>query len=132
MSMPQEFQDKIRIQVNRHIFNRGFAPSTSELARDLKCSEAEIKAGLKQLADNHAIVLHPNSYEIWVAHPFALFPTLFWVESADKKWWGNCAWCSLGIASLTNADTTIFTKISGEIEPTRIDIVKNNIVQKDL
>lgn len=130
--MIQEFQDKIRIQVNRHIFNEGFAPSTSELAKDLKSSEAEIKTGLKQLADNHAIVMHPNSFEIWVAHPFALFPTLFWVESRDKKWWGNCAWCSLGIASLTKADTRIFTKISGEAEPTRIDMVDNEIVQKDL
>jgi hypothetical protein len=130
--MTQEFQDKVRIEVNRHIFNRGFAPTTLYLSKVLRTSEDAVKAGLKQLADNHAIVLHPNSFEIWVAHPFALFPTLFWVESGEKKWWGNCAWCSLGIATLTKAPTTIFTKISGEEEPVRIDIIDDEIIQKDL
>lgn len=130
--MIQEFQDKVRIQVNRYIFNNGFAPSTIELANTLNSSVTEIEAGLKQLADNHAIVLHPNSFDIWVAHPFALFPTLFWVEASDRKWWGNCSWCSLGIASLTKTETRIFTRISGEEEPLRIDIVDGNLVQKNL
>ena len=130
--MVQEFQDIVRIQVNRHIFNHGFAPTTIELARDLKSTESEIKAGLKQLSDNHAIVLHPNSFDIWVAHPFALFPTLFWVEAGDRKWWGNCTWCSLGIASLTNRNTRIYTKVSGESTPLQIDIIDNKIVQERL
>ena len=130
--MQQEFQDRIRIQVNRYIFNHGFAPSTAELSWLLKADEADIKTGLNQLADNHAIVLHPNSFDIWVAHPFALFPTLFWVESGEKRWWGNCTWCSLGIASLTKSNTKIFTKAKGEEEPIRIDIVDGKIVQKEL
>ncbi len=103
--MTQEFQDKVRIEINRYIFNNGFAPGTLELANVLRSTESEVETGLKQLADNHALVLHPNSFNIWVAHPFALFPTLFWVESANKKWWGNCAWCSLGIAAMTKTDT---------------------------
>jgi hypothetical protein len=130
--MVQEFQDQIRIQVNRYIFNNGFAPTTIELSNLLKVDENDIKAGLKQLADNHAIVLHPNSFDIWVAHPFALFPTLFWVESGSRKWWGNCSWCSLGIASLTKSDTKIFTKLCGEKEPLRIDVIDGKVVQKDL
>lgn len=130
--MVQEFQDKVRYQVNRFIYDKGFAPSVSELATLLQVSEKEVEVGLKQLADNHAIVLHPNSYAIWVAHPFALFPTLFWVESGDRKWWGNCAWCSLGIATLTDADTTIYTKTAGKEEPIRIDIKNGQVVQKDL
>jgi hypothetical protein len=130
--MVQEFQDIIRIQVNRHIFDHGFAPTIIELARDLKSSESEIKAGLKQLSDNHAIVLHPNSFDIWVAHPFALFPTLFWVEAGDRRWWGNCTWCSLGIASLTHTRTKIYTKVSGESTPLQIDIIDNKIVKNDL
>jgi hypothetical protein len=53
--MVQEFQDINRIQVNRHIFNHGFAPTTTKLAEDLKSTESEVKAGLKQLSDNHAM-----------------------------------------------------------------------------
>ena len=130
--MTQEFQDKVRIEVNRYIFNKGFAPTTLELSKAFRTSEDTVKVGLRKLADNHAIVLHPNSFDIWAAQPFALFPTLFWVESGEKKWWGNCTWCSLGIASLTKQSTTIFTKVSGEEEPIRIDIIDNKVIQKDL
>lgn len=130
--MIQELQDSVRIQINRHIYYNGFAPTATEIAKILNITEAEVKNCLKQLADNHAIVLHPNSVDIWAAHPFALFPTLFWVETEERKWWGNCTWCSLGIASLTKADTKIFTKISGEIEPLRVDVVDGVVIQKDL
>jgi hypothetical protein len=130
--MIQEFQDKVRIAVNRYIFEKGFAPSALDLSKILQVSESDVRAGLKQLADNHAIVLHPDSFDIWVAHPFALFPTLFWVESGNRKWWGNCSWCSLGIASLTKEDTTIFTKVCGEEEPIRIEIIDGKVIQKDL
>jgi hypothetical protein len=130
--MKQEFQDKVRIQINRFIFSNGFAPTTSQLTRIVDSNETEVKNALKQLAENHAIVLHPNSYDIWVAHPFALFPTLFWVESGDKKWWGNCSWCSLGIAAMSKEDTRIFTKTCGESDPLRIDITNGQVIQKDL
>jgi hypothetical protein len=58
--------------------------------------------------------------------------TLFWVEAGDRKWWGNCTWCSLGIASLTNRNTRIYTKVSGESTPLQIDIIDNKIVRNDL
>lgn len=130
--MIQEIQDKIRLQINRFIFNNGYAPTIHELSLILNTDENIIAAGMKQLMDNHAIVLHPNSFNIWVAHPFALYPTLFWVESGGKKWWGNCSWCSLGIVALTKSDARIFTKISGEEEPLRIDIINGKVIQGDL
>ena len=92
--MKQEFQDKIRYQINKYIFENGFAPKTNELAEIMGVLQEKIKNGLQQLVENHAIVLHPNSYDIWVAHPFALFPTLFWVKSKKQSWYGNCTWCS--------------------------------------
>lgn len=130
--MKQPFQDRLRIQINRYIFSNGYAPSTFEMCAMLDADELIIKKGLRHLAKNRAIVLHPNSYEIWVAHPFATSPTLFWVVSGSKKWWGNCAWCSLGIAALANCDTTIFTKTCGEAESLQITITEGRIAQKDL
>ncbi len=127
--MPQELQDKIRYQVNRFIYERGFAPNTLQLAELLSVDEAEIKTGLTQLAENHAIVLHPGTHHIWVAHPFALSPTLFWVKSGEKTWWGNCIWCALGIAALAKADTEIHTKVNGEQDSLVIH-VKNGAVQE--
>jgi len=130
--MIQEIQDKIRFQVNKFIFDNGYAPTTGDLSEIMNIDENEVKTGLTKLAENHAIVLHPGTFGIWVAHPFSLAPTLFWVESGGRKWWGNCTWCSLGIAALTKADTRIFTKMSGEKDPLQIDIVGGKIVQKEL
>lgn len=126
-----EIQNQVRYQINRFIFDKGYAPNVEQLAERLNTGPDEVKTGLLSLADNHALVLHPNSYDIWVAHPFALFPTLFWVKTADREWWGNCTWCSLGIASLTKADTNISTKLMGEESSIVLQIRNGEIMQKD-
>ena len=128
----QEFQDKIRFQINKFIYDNGYAPEVSDLSRLLQVSEREIRDGLDQLALNHAIVLHPGTHRIWVAHPFALFPTLFWVKSGVKSWWGNCTWCSFGIAAAAGQDVEIHTKASGEEEPLIINIQDGEVLEKDL
>ncbi|CAF1080267.1 unnamed protein product [Didymodactylos carnosus] len=126
-----EYQNQLRYLINRYIFDTCYAPQCEELATLSNTSVEEVELGLKALADNHALVLHPNSVSIWVAHPFALFPTLFWVKTKDKQWWGNCAWCSFGIAQLTNEDTDIFTKLDGHIESLTIHVRDNKIVETD-
>jgi hypothetical protein len=57
--MKQEFQDKVRIQINRFIFSMDLLQQTSQLTRIVDSNETEVKNALKQLAENHAIVLHP-------------------------------------------------------------------------
>ena len=131
-----ELQDKIRYQINKWIFENGFAPNVNEISKEQNISEEETKKGLNLLAENHALVLHPNSHEIWVAHPFALFPTLFYVKTSSKnEWYSNCAWCSLGVAALTlnqNLKTEIFTKIAGEETPITIHInEEGEIIEKN-
>jgi hypothetical protein len=129
--MTNDLQNKMRYHINRFIFDNGFAPTVDDLASLLQIKSDPVKQTLKSLADSHALVLHPNSFDIWVAHPFALFPTLFWVKTAGKEWWGNCTWCSFGIATLTKTDTNIYTKLKGEEEPLLVQIRDNEIVQKD-
>lgn len=127
-----DFQNKLRYHINRYIFDNGFAPSADELSEITGTNINEIQQGLIALADNHALVLHPNSFDIWIAHPFALYPTLFWVKTKDKEWWGNCTWCSLGIASMAKTDTDINTKAGGEEETLTIRVHHGKIVEKNL
>lgn len=126
-----ELQDKIRLAVNQFIFDHGYGPKVTYLHEKLegKYQANEIEEGLQKLQQNHAIVLHPNSSEIWVAHPFALFPTLFWVRSKGKKFWSNCPWCSFGIATLIKDDVDIHTKLGGEEESILITIRSGEVVQ---
>lgn len=134
MSSPNsnKFQDQIRLAINRFILQHGYAPNIAQLEDILQVENGKnlIENGLTALADNHALVLHPNTFDIWVAHPFALFPTLFWVKSKDKKFWSNCPWCSFGLSALINDDVDIFTRLNGEEESIIIQIRSGEVIQQ--
>jgi hypothetical protein len=115
-----------------HILDHGHAPDLPELAAALGSTDAAVEASLRRLAENHGLVLHPSSSRIWVIHPFALQPTPFWVSSARGAWWGNCAWCSLGIAALASGDVTIATYLGAEQERIEIHVRDGAVVEDEL
>lgn len=86
-------------------------PTVREIAERFQCDEAQARQGLRTLADNHGVVLHPHSDEVWIAHPFSAAPTTCVVTSGKQKWWGNCAWCSLGVVHLAGGSATIETRL---------------------
>ena len=104
------------------LIENGFAPQVSELAQIIDANESEVVLGLQALQEYHGVVLHPNSSDIWVIHPFATAPTNFVVRSARGQWWGNCAWCSLGVAALLQEDLTIATTLGAMGEQIILEI----------
>lgn len=115
----------------KHIIQTGYAPKVCDLAHSLQMSEGDMVTGLKELEEYHGVVLHPKSHEVWVIHPFSLAPTNFLVFSASGEWWGNCAWCSLGIAALLNQDVTIRTTLGANDRQVSIHIRDGKIVEPD-
>ena len=116
----------------RYIIDKGFAPEVPTLAGILKSTDKEIEQGLLALQEYHGVVLHPNSSKVWVIHPFSLAPTNFLVTSKAGIWWGNCAWCSLGIAALLNEDVTITTRIAAYDKQITIQIQAGELKERDL
>ena len=113
------------------IIDNGFAPSIEDLSQTLKTSADDIKNGLIRLQEYHGVVLHPNEVKIWAIHPFSLAPTNFYVRTATGEWWGNCAWCSLGVAALLREDVTITTTIGAETEQIDINIINGELQEKN-
>lgn len=103
-----------------------------ELARTFGCPVEDVAAGLHRLADDHGVVLHPNSTRIWVAHPFSLAPTGFLVRKGERGWWGNCAWCSLGVAALLGGDVTITTTVGAEDRQIMLHVSDGLAAEEDL
>lgn len=99
---------------------RQCAPSIESLAIRFGCDRNRVVTALDALADYHGVVLHPTTKEVWIAHPFSSTPTPFIVKSGAKRWWGNCAWCSLGLVHLVGGSATIETRIGGIGEPVGI------------
>lgn len=115
----------------KSIIEHGYAPELDELAQALNAPENEVAVGLRMLEAEHGVVLHPNQTKIWVIHPFSLAPTNFLVRCQDKEWWGNCAWCSLGVAALLNRDVTITTTLGANDKQTTLHIQDGQLVETD-
>lgn len=116
----------------RYIIDNGYAPVIPTLANILQEEIPDIERLLYDLEEYHGVVLHPHEPKIWVIHPFSLAPTNFLVTSSNKQWWGNCAWCSLGIAALLKEDVTITTTLGGHDEQAVIHIRNGKVEESPL
>ncbi|WP_435159170.1 alkylmercury lyase family protein [Haladaptatus sp. DFWS20] len=135
--MTTEPYSRVHYAIMQGIVNDGYAPDVSEIATRLDISEQEAIAGLHDLEERHGVVLHPHCDHPWVIHPFSLAPTLFWVtvdrDDIAGEYWGNCAWCSLGIAELLGDDATvtISTRLGGHDEDVEIQVKDGNLVDDE-
>ncbi len=116
----------------KFIIDNGYAPDIEALSSIMNSDVKEVGIALFDLQDEHGVVLHPNRPKIWVIHPFSLAPTNFVVKSAKGIWWGNCAWCSLGIAALVKDDVSITTSLGAHGEQVIVHIKDGEIQEKDL
>lgn len=124
-------KSNLHYSIIKGIIDTGFAPSVDDLSETLKADKNEIVKGLYYLQEYHGVVLHPNEPKVWVIHPFSLAPTNFYVKSKKGEWWGNCAWCSLGIASLLKDDVKITSTIGAETKQIEINIIHGEIQEKN-
>lgn len=108
------------------------APSIDSLATKFGRDRNGVITALEALADYHGVVLHPATKEVWIAHPFSSTPTTFIVKSGTKRWWGNCAWCSLGLVHLIGGSATIETRIGGIGDPIEIRFENGKVMNDQL
>lgn len=113
-----------------HFLSRGFAPSIEELARRFAVDQQTMRDALCALEEYHGVVLHPGSSEIWVAHPFSTVPTGFLVSNRAREWWGNCAWCSLGLAAIAEQPVSIKTSPGYDRPPVEL-VVEDGKLSND-
>jgi hypothetical protein len=118
--------------VIEYFIEHGHAPSIEALASTFDQPREAVTAALRALQDGHGVVLHPATSEIWACHPFCAAPTNFWVRNARHGWWGNCAWCSMGVVALLESDATVTTSLGGESKQVSVDIVDGVVSRDDL
>ena len=107
------------------------APTVAELAARFGCDDAQARQALRTLAEHHGVVLQPHTDEVWIAHPFSAAPTTCVVQSGSRTWWGNCAWCALGVAHLAGGTATIETRLGAIAESAVIRIEDGKLLDTD-
>jgi hypothetical protein len=115
-----------------YIIDKGYAPDLKTISTLLKNDVPTIQKALYELQNDHGVVLHPDKPAVWVIHPFSTAPTNFLVKSSRGIWWGNCAWCSMGVAALLKENLTITTRLGAYDEQIVIHIVNGELIEKNL
>ncbi len=100
--------DTFDLDVRRHVYfsvvANGRPPSAAETAEAFGLDAAEAEASYRRLHDAHAIVLFPDTTDVWMAHPFCFAPTPHVVTAGGRDWTATCAWDALGIPGALHGD----------------------------
>ena len=84
-----EFDRDVRLAVYRHFVSARRAPGAHELAEALGSEMDLIHQSIARLADEHVLVIDPESLEIRMAMPFSATPTTYSVNVGEDSWWAN-------------------------------------------
>lgn len=100
--------DAFDLDVRRHVYfsvvANGGPPTVSETARALARENDDVAAAYRRLHDAHALVLFPDTLDVWMANPFCFAPTPHRVWAGGREWTATCAWDALGIPAALHGD----------------------------
>ena len=107
------FARAVRAEVMRAFRRDGVTPTTESIAATLECEATAVGAAFEELAQARALVLHPGSHRIWMAHPFSAVPTPHRVSIGAQRWYANCIWDGFALMALLG-DGTMETRFAGD------------------
>lgn len=97
----------IRLFVYQHFAEATRPPSVAEAAAHFGLTHAEAASAYEELNRRHAFFLQPGTHDIAMAWPFSGVKTSYKVHANGKTYFANCAWDSLGIPAILQADAEI-------------------------
>lgn len=125
--------DGFDLEVRRVVYMRVAAdgrPATiGEVAGELGRDRDDIAAAYRRLHDAHALVLFPDSLDVWMANPFCFAPTAHHVTAAGRRWTGTCAWDALGIPAALHTDGVVETECACCGEPLVLETSDGELVR---
>ena len=118
--------DLFDLDVRRHVYfsvvAHGRPPTVAETAAAFERPAPEVEESYGRLHDAHALVLFPDSTDIWMANPFCFAPTPYRVTAGGRVWTGACAWDALGIPGALHGDGRIDSECACCGEPVALEV----------
>ncbi len=88
----------------------GAMPSSVEIAAHFSVSKPDALRALREMKVGKTVLPNPETGEIWMAGPFAAAATPYVLRAAGRRWFANCAWDMLGVATLVATPVDIETQ----------------------
>jgi Alkylmercury lyase len=125
--------DALDLDVRRHVYfsvvANGRPPTPHDTAGALGLSEDEAAASYRRLHDQRAVVLFPDTVEVWMANPFCFAPTPHRVTAGGRVWNGTCAWDALGIPGALHGDGDVESTCACCGEPLFLRVENGELVE---
>ena len=125
--------DALDLDVRRHVYfsvvANGRPPRAAETAGVFELTEAEAEASYRRLHDAHALVLFPDTTDVWMANPFCFAPTPHRVLAGARLWSGTCAWDALGIPGALHGDGEVASECACCGEPLALRVENGELVE---
>lgn len=101
----------------------------SETAVAFGREEEDIADAYLRLHDAHALVLFPDSRDVWIAQPFCFASTPHRVRAGGRTWTGTCAWDALGIPPALHSDGYLESECACCGESLELEVVHAQLTQ---
>lgn len=125
--------DAVDLDVRRHVYfsavANGRPPTTAESAAALGLTAPELEAAYRRLHDAHALVLFPDTVDVWMANPFCFAPTPHRVRAGGRTWYGTCAWDALGIPAALHSDGYVESECACCGERVELEVVDGELAE---
>jgi Alkylmercury lyase len=125
--------DALDLDVRRHVYfsivANGRPPSAAETADALGLAPEDAEDAYRRLHDAHALVLFPDTTEIWMANPFCFAPTPHRVTAGRRVWNGTCAWDALGIPAALHGDGEVASECACCAEPLALRVENGELAE---
>ena len=122
MRSSSEFDTDVRLAVYRHFASTGEAPSLGQIAGQLACVKADVRAAYTRLRANRVLLLEPDGENIRMAPPFSGVPTPHIVEAGRRSYFANCAWDALGIPAALHQQAVVHSSCGQSGAPLDLEV----------
>jgi Alkylmercury lyase len=110
-----------------HFFTRSSPPVLEEAMGELGLDRAKAFSEFKALEDDHHILLVPGTQRILMANPYSAVTTPFRVKSGGRWYYANCAWDTVSMHVMLDADAEIESYCHHCAEPVRLTLSRGRV-----
>jgi len=104
----------------------GAMPSSADIASHFAVGEEDALRALREMKIGKTVLPHPQTGEIWMAGPFSAAATQYVVRAGERRWFANCAWDMLGVATIVAEPVDIETRCTDCGDPIALHLASND------